>query len=715
MKLKIFQTVFENNLLTLEINHFAKQTNGTVLVRYKDAVILNVVILGKTDVLVTYVPFMVIYQEKLYAAGKIPGSFTKREGKPSDHEISCSRLIDRSLRPLFPNGLKKEIQLISTVLSSDPDCNNEILALFGSSLALLISNIPFEEAVSSVCIGQINDKFIINPNSKEKEESNFLLILSGTKYNLNMIEAIANEVSEEVLLEAMSLGHKKIRELCLFQEKIKKELNVKKIILSEKKFDESLIENMKTLYQSQMKQLLIQSYENKKDKIHFSQDIAILKEKVLMDFQEKYFHKQKSVFISNLLDDAKKNLIQIEEVFDFLLTQIFRKMIIQEQKRIDGRKLDEIRPITTQINLLPRAHGSAMFTRGSTQSLAVVTLGTLRESKTIDDLSEEEKKRFILHYNFPPFATGEIGRYIAPSRREIGHGLLAEKALYYVLPSETDFPYTIRVVSEILESNGSSSQATICATSMALMDAGVPLKKAVAGIAMGLFYHKDKAVILSDIQGIEDQKGDMDFKVAGTDKGVTALQMDIKINEITLDILKEALIQARAGRFEILKKMNMSITVSKKNLSVYAPKVKVIYVKTDKIRDIIGTGGKVISQIIENHDNVKIDIHPDGKILITHYEQNIVQKTADYILNLVQEIKIGENYEVTVCKFLKDNFGNSFAAIVELTPGGIKGFVNLNNLFHKRVGKIEKVLKIGDKVLVKCIHINEKGKIDFSL
>ncbi|KND62614.1 polyribonucleotide nucleotidyltransferase [Candidatus Phytoplasma phoenicium] len=713
MNSKLFETIFENNLLTVEINKLAKQANGNVLVRYKDTVILNIAVLGKTDVVLPYFPLMVNYQEKLYAAGKIPGSFAKREGKPSDHEVLISRLIDRALRPLFPDNLKKEVQLVSTVLSSDPDCNNEIFSLLGCSLALLVSNIPFTEAVASVCVGCVKDRFVINPTLKEKEKSSFLLTLSGTKYSLNMIEAIANEISEQVLLEAMFLGHQKIKQLCLFQEQIKEELNLTKIQLYPTIYNEKLKKIMEDLYKSQIQQFLEDSYRNKTDNVVFNQNIKKLKSEILIYFQTTHFSNKESNLFLDLENDAN-SLVQIEKLFDHLISQFFRKMIIQEKKRVDGRKLDEIRSINTQINLLPRAHGSAIFTRGQTQSLAVVTLGTLNESKTIDDLSEEEKKRFILHYNFPSFATGEIGRYNAPSRREIGHGILAEKALHYMLPLKEDFPYTIRVVSEILESNGSSSQATICAASMALMDAGVPLKKAVAGIAMGLFYYEKKAIILSDIQGLEDKEGDMDLKVSGTEKGITALQMDIKIKEITFDILKEALSKARLGYMEILTKMNQTISTSKQQLSIYAPKVQVIHVKTDKIRDIIGAGGKIISQIIENHDNVKIDIQQDGKIFIIHHNPNIVQKTSEYILNLVQDIKVGNIYEVTVSRILKDKKGQSFGAILEVFSN-IEGFIHISQLTNTRVEKVEDVLEIGDKIRVRCISINEKGKIDFSL
>jgi polyribonucleotide nucleotidyltransferase len=710
MNSKLFQTIFENNLLTIEINKLAKQANGSVLIKYNDSVILSVAVTKEKENIMNFFPLMVLYQEKLYAAGKIPGSFSKREGKPSDQEILNSRLIDRTLRPLFPKKFKNEIQLINTVLSSNFDCNNEVLAIFSSSLSLLISpEIPFEEPVAGVCVGQIDKQFIINPNSKQKEKSNFLLILAGTKNNLNMIEAIAKETPEKDLLEAMSFGHKSIKELCLFQEKIREEIKIKKNDINFSEININLKEKIYKKYGSKIKKILNCNLNSKKE---INKKIKELKDKITKEHQYKELNEMK---ISSV-ELQKKEIPQIEEIFENLLIEELRKIILDNNKRIDGRTFDEIRTIESQIGMLPRTHGSAIFSRGQTQSLAVVTLGNLKESKMIDDLSEEEEKRFILHYNFPSFAVGDIGRYtIPPSRREIGHGILAEKALLNVLPSEYEFPYTIRVVSEILESNGSSSQATICATSMALMDAGVPIKKAVAGISIGLFYESDqKYFILSDIQGLEDYSGDMDLKIAGTEEGITALQMDIKIKNINLDILKKALKQAKKGRIEILNKMNQTISQAKKNLSIYAPKVKIIHIKTDKIRDVIGAGGKIISRIIEKYDNVKIDIKQDGKILIFHQDEKIVNKAANYISNLVKDIQIGEIYKVTVIRILKDKKGNSFGAIVEIFPG-IEGFIHISQLSKIHVEKVEEIINIGDIINVKCISIDEKGRIDLSL
>jgi polyribonucleotide nucleotidyltransferase len=716
MTQQVFETTFENNSLTVEINKFAKQANGSVLVRYKDTVILSVVVSSVQDTILNYFPFMVIYQEKLYSAGKIPGSFTKREGRSTDFEILNSRLIDRALRPLFDKNLKKEIQIINTVLSNDHNCNNENFALFGSSLALLVSDIPFFRAVSAVSIGKIKGELIVNPNLKQKEISDFLLTLSGTKDSLNMIEAVAKKIPEEELLEAMFFGHEVIKKLCVFQEGIQKKIGKEKINLSIPKKNISLFKEIDDKYRLEITAILQENNLQKKQKNELSQSIQQLKDKIMSEYKKNNFVKIMDEIKFLDLEQQKKYLIEIEEIFDTLLTQEVRKMIIHDKKRTDGREIDEIRSIDNQVGLLPRTHGSAVFTRGETQSLAVVTLGSLSEGKTIDDLTEDAKKRFMLHYNFPAFSVGSVGRYMSPSRREIGHGMLAEKALSHVLPSEEEFPYSIRVVSEILESNGSSSQATICSSSMALMDAGVPLKSAVAGIAMGLFYdNQNEYVILSDIQGLEDQKGDMDLKVAGTEKGITALQMDIKIESIGLDILKVALEKARLGRIHILKKMNTTIAKSRKDLSPYVLKIKVINIKTSKIRDVIGTGGKIISQIIENNDNVKIDIEQDGRIFIMHQDLEVIKKTSNYILNLVKDIEVGQIFEGTVVKILIDKkTGHSFGAIVQLFPG-VEGFLHISKLSDKRVYNVEDVVNTGQIVIVKCININAKGKIDLSL
>ncbi|EMR14439.1 MULTISPECIES: polyribonucleotide nucleotidyltransferase [Candidatus Phytoplasma] len=720
MTLKVFETTFENNLLIIEVNKLAKQANSSILVRYKDTVLLSVLVIGDNEVSLDYLPLMIFYQEKFYAAGKIPGNFSKREGKPSDAGILNARLIDRTLRPLFIKNFNKEIQIVNTILSNDDSCNNEIFAILGSSLASLISDAPFDKAVAAVCVGRINNKFIINPDPQQKNISDLWLLLSGTEDKLNMIEISSKEISEKDLISAMLFGHEFIKQLCSFQEEIKRKLNIVKNIHSINNYNIDLFNKFKFKYFDIFKNNFKKLINKKFVKKIFSDEINNIKHIIWEKFIED------KEFVINIPKDfivvcehqykLEKTKEQFTHMFNDLFTDIMREIVLKEKKRIDGRTLNEIRVIQTEVGVLPRTHGSALFSRGETQSLAVVTIGALSECKLIDDLSEEEKESFIVHYNSPPFAVGSIGKYMMPSRREIGHGMLTKKALSNVLPIEKDFPYTIRVVSEILESNGSSSQATICAASMALMDAGVPLLRPVAGLAMGLFFeNEDNYAILSDIQGLEDQKGDMDFKIAGTIKGITAAQMDIKIEGISFNILQEVLEKSRLGRIEILEKMNNTIQKPREHMSVYVPKVKMINIPVDKIRDIIGAGGKIINQIIETYDNVKIDIQQNGNIFIMHNNESIVNKVSNYILNLVDEIKIGKVYEVTVIKILYDKkSGHSFAAIVQIFPG-IEGFIHISKLSNSKVECVEDVISIGQKVLAKCICINEKGKIDLSL
>ncbi|MDO8060036.1 polyribonucleotide nucleotidyltransferase [Candidatus Phytoplasma citri] len=721
MTLKVFETTFENNLLIVEINKLAKQANSSVLIRYKDTVLLSVLVIGNNEVCLDYLPLMIFYQEKFYAAGKIPGNFSKREGKPSDAGILNARLIDRTLRPLFNKNFNKEIQIINTILSNDDSCNNEIFGILGSSLAALISNVPFYKAVSAVCVGRVNNQFIINPNPQQKNISDLWLVLSGTKEKLNMIEVSSKEISEKDLISAMIFGHNFIKKLCIFQEEIINNLNIIKNIDLTNNYDINLYNKFKFKYFEIVKNTLQIEINKKFIKKNFSDIINNLKNFILEKYiEDKDFVIDNDIFQTFIVSCENHKLEKIKEqfmhLFNDLLTDIMREMVFKEKRRIDGRTLNKIRSIETEVGILPRTHGSAIFSRGETQSLAVVTIGALSECKLIDDLSEEDKESFIVHYNSPPFAVGSIGKYMMPSRREIGHGMLTKKALSHVLPMEKDFPYTIRVVSEILESNGSSSQATICAASMALMDAGVPLLRPVAGLAMGLFFSSENDyVILSDIQGLEDQKGDMDFKIAGTVQGITAAQMDIKIEGLSFDILQEVLEKARLGRIEILKKMNMTIQKPRENMSVYVPKVKMITIPVDKIRDIIGAGGKIINQIIDTYDNVKIDIQQNGNIFIMHNSENIVNQVSNYILNLVDEIKIGKIYEVTVMKILYDKKnGHSFAAIVQIFPG-IEGFIHISKLSNIKVECVEDVVSVGQKVLAKCVFINEKGKIDLSL
>ncbi|MDV3166259.1 MAG: polyribonucleotide nucleotidyltransferase ['Waltheria sp.' little leaf phytoplasma] len=721
MTLKVFETTFENNLLIVEINKLAKQANSSVLIRYKDTVLLSVLVIGNNEVCLDYLPLMIFYQEKFYAAGKIPGNFSKREGKPSDAGILNARLIDRTLRPLFNKNFNKEIQIVNTILSNDDSCNNEIFGILGSSLAALMSNVPFYKAVSAVCVGRVNNQFIINPNPQQKNISDLWLVLSGTKEKLNMIEVSSKEISEKDLISAMIFGHNFIKKLCIFQEEIINNLNIVKNIDLTNNYDINLYNKFKFKYFEIIKNTLQTEINKKFIKKNFSDTINNLKNFILEKYiEDKDFTIDNDISQTFIVSCENYKLEKIKEqfmhLFNDLLTDIMREMVLKDKRRIDGRTLNKIRSIETEVGILPRTHGSAIFSRGETQSLAVVTIGALSECKLIDDLSEEDKESFIVHYNSPPFAVGSIGKYMMPSRREIGHGMLTKKALSHLLPMEKDFPYTIRVVSEILESNGSSSQATICAASMALMDAGVPLLRPVAGLAMGLFFSSENDyVILSDIQGLEDQKGDMDFKIAGTVQGITAAQMDIKIEGISFDILQEVLEKARLGRIEILKKMNMTIQKPREHMSVYVPKVKMITIPVDKIRDIIGAGGKIINQIIDTYDNVKIDIQQNGNIFIMHNSENIVNQVSNYILNLVDEIKIGKVYEVTVMKILYDKKnGHSFAAIVQIFPG-IEGFIHISKLSNIKVECVEDVVSIGQKVLAKCVFINEKGKIDLSL
>ncbi|WP_349402134.1 polyribonucleotide nucleotidyltransferase [Candidatus Phytoplasma solani] len=703
---QIFETTDLKNYFQVEIGTYARNVDSSILIRFQDTVVLTTTVFSNKKNHFDFLPLTVIYQEKFYAAGKIPGSFLRREGRSTDHEILASRLIDRSLRPLFPENFKQEIQVINTVLSSDPDFKSELASILGSSLSLLISEIPFCEAVAGVYVGRIKDQLILNPNSQQLNDLSLHLLVSGTKKNVVMIEAHAFEVSEEVFLEAITFAHKYIQKLCLFQEDVQKKIGKDKkpidydlaLIALEKEFNEQ--------HQEKIIEAIISFFvQGKKN------NLQLLKEKILTKAQQKPFFKTVDQITFFDLEAQKNYLFIIERLFQKLSNQEIRNYIIKTKKRPDKRNLEEIRNLDSHIDLLPRTHGSALFTRGQTQSLAVVTLGTLSESKIIDGLSGENNKRFMLHYNFPPFAVGAVGRYIAPSRREIGHGNLAEKAILPLLPEENDFPYAIRVVSEILESNGSSSQATVCATSMALMAAGVPLKKAVSGIAMGLFMDSTthEYVILSDIQGLEDHIGDMDLKIAGSVKGITSLQMDLKIEGVSQEILKKAFLQAKKGRLHILEHMNKIIASPRQEMSKYAPKVEMIQIKPEKIRDIIGAGGKIINQIIENHDRVKIDIEQDGRIFVMHSDLEIVKQTIAFIQSLIQDIEVNNCYQAHISRFLNDKSGKILGAFAQVSPG-IEGLIHFS-----QVTKISDIVKIGDKVLVKCVKVNERGRIDFAL
>ncbi|NLK12979.1 MAG: polyribonucleotide nucleotidyltransferase [Candidatus Phytoplasma sp.] len=708
MEKKIFETTFGGKPLRVEIGEVAKQASASALIYYGETAVLSTVVSKNVPSTMDFFPLMVIYQEKLYAAGKIPGGFLRREGRPSEHETLTSRLIDRPIRPLFDERFKNEVQVVNTVLSSDPDHSSEMAALVGSSVVLTVSDIPFLGPVAGVIVGRINGEFVINPSPEQLLESDLNLTVAGTKDAINMVEADAKEVNESVMLEAILFGHEEIKKMCDFQEMIQKEIGKDKYEAELFVIDDALKKEIETNYQERLvKAVSIFDKQERYDAIDAIKDEILEKYEKVSFFNEidgvKVFdHKEQSNYLK-----------AVKMIVDGIVTKEVRRLITEDKVRPDGRKSDEIRPLSSRIDLLPRTHGSALFTRGQTQALGVVTLGSLGENQIIDGLGEEDTKRFMLHYNFPPFSVGETGRYGAPGRREIGHGALGERALLQVLPSEEEFPYSIRIVSEILESNGSSSQATICVGSMALMAAGVPIKAAVAGIAMGLIMDGDNYTILSDIQGMEDHEGDMDFKVAGTKDGITALQMDIKIKGITKAILEEALEQARLGRLHILDHMNTIIDKPRKELSQYAPKVAMIRINPDKIRDVIGAGGKTITQIIEDHDNVKIDIEQDGRVFVMHSNSEIIAKTIAHIELLVKEVQVGEIYEAKITRYLMDKQGKAAGAFAELWPG-TEGLIHISKLAAERVEKVEDVVSIGDTVLVKCIKVDEKGRIDLS-
>jgi len=702
MSLKTYQKKFGGRVLKVEIGEVAKQAKASVMVTYGESTVMSVVTASKEATDRGFFPLMVVYQEKLYSAGKIPGGFLRREGRPSEHETLTSRLIDRPIRPLFPKGFMNEVQVINTVLSNDINASPEMASFFGTGLILNLSDIPFYGPVAAVHIGRIGGSLVVNPNPEEMKNSDLDLIVAGTKEAINMVESGAKEVSEKDMLEAILYAHEMIRELCDFQLQILKEYDVKKMDFEVLEPANELTSEVKELAEENLKKAI-----STQDKLERYKKIDEIKSEILDKFESKPFFKELDGVKFLDFERNKLRLKFVKEILDEIVTKETRRLITEDKIRPDGRGLDEIRELSNRIDVLKRTHGSALFTRGQTQALGVVTLGALGENQLIDGIRPVDTKRFMLHYNFPPFSVGETGRYGFVGRREVGHGALGERALLQVLPDEEEFPYTIRVVSEILESNGSSSQATICAGSLALMAAGVPIKSAVAGIAMGLIMDDKNYSILTDIQGMEDHEGDMDFKVAGTDQGITALQMDIKIKGINEDILREALEQARIARLEILKNMNETIKESRKELSKYAPKVKLIKIKPDKIRDVIGSGGKIISQIIEENDQIKIDIEQDGRIFLMHHDSKTIQTVSERILDLVREAKVGEIYEGKVKRIEK------FGCFVELWPG-TEGLVHISKLAKERVEKVEDIVSLNDQILVKCIKIDDKGRVDLS-
>lgn len=705
MEKKVFELDFYGRKLVVEHGQVAKQADGAVMVRYGDTVVLSTAVVSKSaNLLSDFFPLMVLYQEKLYSVGKIPGGFIKREGKPTDAATLAARMIDRPLRPLFPADFKNEVQIVNTVLSVEQDNLPELAALFGSSLATSISKIPFNGPVAAVKVGRINGEFIINPTMEETEQSDIDLTVAGTMDAINMVESGSNEVSEEDMLDAMLYGHNAIKKLISFQNDIIREIGLPKMEYDKLEITDELRSEVDNLVRNRLDNAL-----RIKDKLEKYDAIDSLKNEVLEKYKTQNEEVMKEVELKELL--TKINLI-----FSDIEYELFRNIVVKEKTRADGRRMDEIRPLSTDIDLLPRCHGSALFTRGQTQALATVTLGALGEHQILDGLGIEDSKRFMLHYNFPAFSVGETGRYGAPGRREIGHGALGERALSYVIPSEEEFPYTIRVVSEILESNGSSSQATICAGTMALMTAGVPISKPVAGIAMGLITHNDDYTILTDIQGMEDHLGDMDFKVAGTRDGITALQMDIKIAGINRDILKEALAQAKKARLEILDVIESTISEPRKEVSKYAPKTVTFMINPEKIKDVIGRGGEMITKIIlecsnvktvQDIDAVKVDLEDDGRVIIYHTDQNIIDKTMERIKNIAREVEIGKVY---TCKVISIQ---DFGVFVELWPG-CEGLIHISQLDLKRVDNINSILKVGDEVVAKATGYDKKGKLNLS-
>ncbi len=690
---EVFEKDFYGRKLIVETGEIAKQAGGSVIVRYGDTVTISTACASNVAKDTDFFPLTVSFEEKLYSVGKIPGGFLRREGRPSEHATLTARLIDRPIRPLFAEGFRNEVQVVNTVLSVDTDCSPEMAAMFGASLALCISNIPFDGPIAGVKVGYVDGQFIVNPSVEDAKRSMIDLTVAGTKDALNMVEAGAHEVSEELMLDALMFGHEKIKELCQFEEEIIAKVGKEKMEVVLYEIDPS-----------------IKEYVNANGKRRLEEAVSIHDKLESYAAQENITNEMKEHFES-LEGMSEKEIDKLVKQTNEYCTEIIanevRRLISDEKIRPDGRALDEIRPLNSQVDLLSRVHGSALFTRGQTQVMSITTLGPLGDNQIIDDLTEVEEKRFMHHYNFPPYCVGEVGRMGTPGRREIGHGALGERALLQVMPTEEEFPYAIRTVAEVMESNGSSSQASICAGTMSLMAAGVPIKAPVAGVAMGLITTGNNYSILTDIQGMEDHYGDMDFKVAGTRDGITALQMDIKCKGITREIFKEALAQAHKGRLEILDNMATAIVEPRKEVSKYAPKMVTFNIPSDKIRDVIGKGGETINKIIEECDQVKIDINDDGKVVIYHTDKEAIEKAKSMIDDITREAKIGDIYDATVVRIEK------FGAFVELFKG-TDALLHVSKIRHERVDKPEDVLKIGDKIKVKVTEIDEKGRVNCS-
>ena len=701
---KVFELDFRGRKLVVEHGELAKQAAGAVLVRYGDTVTLGTTTVSKEcDILSDFFPLTVVYMEKQYAVGKIPGGFIKREGRPTDAATLCARMIDRPMRPLFPEDFRNKVDVVNEILSVDQDNTPEMTALFASSLAVCISEIPFNGPVAGVKVGRVNGELIINPTVEQVEQSDIELTVAGTKDAVNMVESGSKEVSEDDMLDAIMFGHEAIKELIEFQEEIIKEVGKEKMVYEVLDIETSLREEVEAMAKKEMLESI-----KIVDKLERNEAVERLKEEVVKHYTDAN-SEMDDVLLDTLITKVKLVLADIEKAE-------FRRLVADEKIRPDGRKVDEIRPLSASIDILPRPHGSALFTRGQTQALSVTTLGSLNDNQILDGLGIEDSKRFMLHYNFPQFSVGETGRYGSPGRREIGHGALGERALAQVIPSEEEFPYTIRVVSEILESNGSSSQASICAGCLSLMAAGVPIKAPVAGIAMGLLTNGKNYTILTDIQGMEDHLGDMDFKVAGTRKGICTLQMDIKIKGITKAIMKEALAQAKKARMQILDLMESVIPEPRKELSKYAPKVETFTINPDKIKDVIGKGGEMITKIILEASNVKtvndinavkVDLEDDGRVIIYHKDKDIIKKTREMIESVVREVEEGKIYVGKVVKV------EDFGCFVELWPG-CEGLVHISHLDTKRVEKTSDVVSVGDEIVVKAIGYDKRGKLNLS-
>lgn len=682
--------------IVVEIGEMAKQASGAALVRYGDTVVLSTAVGDEKPSHLPFFPLTVNYEEKMYSVGKVPGGFIKREGRPSENATLTARLIDRPIRPMFPEGYRNETQLVNTVLSVDPDNSPEMTAMFGSSLALGISKVPFAGPIAGVNVGRVNGELILNPTEEQDDQSDIHLTVAGTKQAINMVESGADQVSEEDMLEALLFGHEAIKTLCEFQEEIIAEIGEEKMEVELILPEEALSNEIYETYNDRMKDA-IQIY----DKQERAEATQALKDAIIEYYEAKYADSD----IAS--EDLEKLLKDVKEVANNLEKDEVRRLITEEKIRPDGRGPQEVRPLDSQIGFLPRVHGSGLFTRGQTQALSVTTLAPLNEYQVIDGLSSEDKRRFIHHYNFPPFSVGETGRMFGPGRREIGHGALGERALEPVIPNEEDFPYMIRVVSEVLESNGSSSQASICGSTLSLMDAGVPIKAPVGGIAMGMVMDEnDNYTILSDIQGLEDALGDMDFKVAGTREGITALQMDIKVQGITTDILREALENGKVARMTILDNMEAAIAEPRAELSAYAPKIDSLEINPDKIKVVIGKGGETINKIIDE-TGVKIDINDEGLVAIYGEDAEMMARAREIIEELTAEVEVGKIYNGTVKRV--ENYG----AFVEVIKGQ-EGLCHVSELSDKFVKNTEDIVSVGDKLEVKVLEIDNRGRLNLS-